>query len=511
MMEEGTVGRWLKAEGDRVKTGDTIVRIETADSLVEIEASCDGVLLKVLAPEGTVLPVNTAIGILGQGGEDVSALLEKVKLEPLVPPSHIASPPQAAAVPKPSPKPAAGPAPAAAPGPAGSVIPILMPQAGQSMEEGTMVAWRVKEGDKMKVGDIIFEVETDKATIEVEAVDAGRLAKIVAREGDVVPVKVPVGYIADNDADVDAYVAAHGAGPAAEAAAAPAAPQAAGPAVAARPAAPVIEGGRVKASPAARQLAAQRGIDLAAVGAGSGPGGRILTGDVEAGAAGAPGPIRRKMSSMRKTIAKRLLYSKQNLPHFYLRLTVDAGPLFSVYQEIKAAGQFKCTVNDFVVAACARCIREFPAFRSRLEGEEIVELPSANVGVAVGTDDGLLVPVVIGADRMGFRQLAGETRRLVEAARAGKMEGAGQGVFTITNLGMFGVEEFHAIINPPEPAILAVGAIREDTIVVNGDIRPARVMTMVLSADHRVVDGLMAAKFAARLKELLESPQQLVK
>ncbi|HUS47325.1 MAG TPA: biotin/lipoyl-containing protein, partial [Phycisphaerae bacterium] len=324
--EEGTVSRWCKAEGDRLKKGEVILEIETREALVQLESAGSGQLLKVLAREGTVLPAGAPVGILGQPGEDISEVVKQLAAEPLTP--HAPAPAKAAPTPA-HPQPAPAP-PAAAPSPAGNVIPILMPQAGQSMEEGTMVAWRVKEGDRIKVGEIIMEIETDKATIEVEAVDAGRLSRIVVREGQTVPVKVAVGYVADNDADVDAYIASQGG-----AAAAPAAPGAAGaprapagPAAAARPAAPaVIEGGRVRASPAARKLAAERGVDLAAVGAGSGPGGRIITSDVEAGAGAAGGGVRKRMTPMRKTIAKRLLYSKQNIPHFYLRVTVNAGPL----------------------------------------------------------------------------------------------------------------------------------------------------------------------------------------
>ena len=513
--EEGTVGRWLKKEGDRLKKGEAILVIETPDALVELESARDGALLKVLAPEGAALPVGAAIGILGDPGEDVAATLKQIESEAA--PKAAAAPQAAPAAAKPQAAPV-GAKPQAAPSgePPAGVTPILMPQAGQSMEEGTMVAWRVKEGDQIKVGEIIMEIETDKATIEVEAVDAGRLARIVAHEGDVLPVKVPVAYLGDDDAAVDAYIASQGAqvAPSAEAPAATAAPAApaAPPSVAPAPAA-VTETGRVKASPAARKLAGERGISIAAIGAGSGPGGRITTTDVESAAAtgAAAGPVRRKLSSMRKTIAKRLLYSKQNFPHFYLRLTVDAGALFETYQQIKAAGQFKCTINDFVVAACARTIREVPAFRSRIEDDQIVEFPSVNIGIAVGTEDGLLVPVLMNADRMDFRRLASEARRLVEAARAGKMEGAGQGVFTITNLGMFGIEEFLAIINPPESAILAVGAIHEAAVAASGAVRAARVMTLVLSADHRVIDGVLAAKFAGRLKELLEAPAQLLK
>jgi pyruvate dehydrogenase E2 component (dihydrolipoamide acetyltransferase) len=213
------------------------------------------------------------------------------------------------------------------------------------------------------------------------------------------------------------------------------------------------------------------------------------------------------MSQMRRAIAKNLLLSKQTIPHFYVRLTIDADPLFAFYQAEKT--RYPVSLNDVVVMACAKTIMEFPAFRSRLENEEIVESPSANIGVAVAMDDGLIVPVVMSAERLSLRQIAGETKRIAAAAKSGKIEGMGSGVFTITNMGMFGVEEFGAIINPPEAAILAVGTAREAVVVKDGAMRAGRVMTMTLSADHRLIDGATAAKFLARLKLILESPSQL--
>jgi pyruvate dehydrogenase E2 component (dihydrolipoamide acetyltransferase) len=540
---EATVERWLKAEGDAVEKDQVVLEARTPDAAVELVSAASGRLLKVLAAEGTVVAVDEPLGLVGEASEDVASALAAVedeaspaapgeesevtkKRQPKSAGKSQAAPPaqEAAGGETPAQAEAASPAEAAAPA-AGAVTPIIMPQVGNTMEEGTIVAWRVKEGDSIRVGDIIFDVETDKATIEIEAVDAGRLARIVAAEGETVPIKVPVAYLADSDADVDAYLAAEGA-PAAEAPPAgkaeakpaakpeapapapPAEPQPAMPQPAAPPAAP--PGGRVNASPAARRMAAERGIDLAAIAPGSGPGGRVTTSDVEAGGAAAGGPVRRKMTSMRSAIGKALLHSKQTIPHFYARLTIDAGVLFDAYRQVKAAGEFKCSVNDFVVLAAARAMREFPAFRSRLEGDEIVEMPSANVGIAVATEDGLVVPVLVGVERMTFRQLAGETRRVVEAARGGRLEGVGKGLLTVTNLGMYGVEEFAAIINPPEVAILAVGAIREEAIVADGAIRPGHAMTITLSADHRVIDGVVGAQFLARLKELLEAAGELL-
>ena len=373
------------------------------------------------------------------------------------------------------------------------------------MEEGTILKWHVQPGATIAKGQVIFEVETDKANIDVEATDAGRLARIVVPEGGTLPVLLPVAYLAENDTDVDAFLAGQPSG-----AAVPV--QATGPAVAT----PVREnvvlapavsvGGRVKASPAARKLAQERGIDLHALAGGAGPGGRILSSDVPLSAAPA-GSQRRRMSKMRSAIARNLLLSKQTIPHFYVRLTIDAEPLLEFHQKCKA--QFPCSITDVLLLACARLIREFPAFRSLLEGEEISETPSVNIGMAVGLDEGLVVPVLVGAERLRLQQIGTESRRLAAGARSGKLEGIGLGTFTITNLGMFGTEEFAAIINPPETAILAVGTIREGVVVKDGALRPGKLMTLTLSADHRIIDGMLAAKFLAQLKEMLEAPEKL--
>jgi pyruvate dehydrogenase E2 component (dihydrolipoamide acetyltransferase) len=210
---------------------------------------------------------------------------------------------------------------------------------------------------------------------------------------------------------------------------------------------------------------------------------------------------------MRKAIARNLQISKQTIPHFYLQVTINAGPM-SDLQKIEKE-KYPCSINDFVTKACATAIREFPAFRSRIENDEMLEFNDVNIGIAVGMDEGLLVPVLIGADKRSIKELAAETKRLVQSAKGGKIEGMGKGVFTITNLGMFGIEQFAAIVNPPESAILAVGAMRETVVAKNGAMVIGKVMTLNLSADHRVVDGLLAAKFMGRVKELLESPALL--
>ena len=522
-MQAGTVRRWLRAAGDSVAQGQVLAEIESDEGLIQLEAASAGTLQSILVPAGQTVPVNTPLAHIAEDGEAKAA-------------SANGTPVGGSAEPAPAPTPASpGGEPAAAhsaaPASGGPVIPIVMPQAGQSMEEGTIVAWHVQPGDQVKKGQIIFEVETDKATLEVEATDAGRLAKIVLPAGGTIAVKEPVAYLAESDADVDAHLVSQGGAAAAPAAtaAAPAAQPQTGAATA--PSLTSVDG-RVKASPAARKLAAESGVDLATVGAGRGPNGRILSTDVAtaatakpAAAPTAPTPapavtaapatpaaegevVRRRMSSMRKVIAQNLLASKQTIPHFYMRLTINADPLVGFYQGEKA--KYPCSINDVITLACAKVIQEMPAFRSRIEGEEIATFPGSNIGIAVGLDDGLVVPVIVGVERMSLQQLGSESRRIVTAARGGKITGMGQGVFTISNLGMFGIEEFAAIINPPEAAILAVGTTREEVIVSGGTMRPGRVMTMTLSVDHRVVDGLAAAKFMARLKEILEYPAQLI-
>ncbi len=500
--KEGTVRRWRKRVGDDVLKGEILLEIETDIGLAEVESGVEGKLLAVRVGEGKSVGVGEELAVIGGEGSGLGA-------EGSVKKSNQGS--QAMSGEQSKGK--------------GNVVPVLMPKAGQSMEEGTVVKWHVKEGDRIKQGQVIFEIETDKATMDVEATDAGRVAKIVAREGEVVKVLEAVAYLAENDADVAGVMA--GAGKREEAREVESEERKAEPGSVAPLAGGVGEGGRVKASPAARKVANERGVDLAAVGVGSGPGGRILSTDVPASApavsarasvgvavaaSAAPLPTtgtgRKKMSKMRKAIAENLSLSKRTIPHFYIRATVNAEPLMAFYQGEKA--KYPCSINDVVVMACARAIREFSPFRSRIEGDEIVTLDQVNIGIAVGMEEGLVVPVVVNADEKTLKELGVESKRIAAAAKAGKVEGMGKGLFTITNMGMLGVEEFAAIVNPPEVGILAVGAVREEVIVSGGTLKPGKVMTMTLSVDHRVIDGMLAAKFMAKMKELLEWPGQMV-
>lgn len=516
-VEEATIVKWHVKPGDQITKGQVIFEIETDKATMEVEATDSGRLSRIVVPEGGSIKVLEPVGFLADNDSSVDAYLAAAGGAPALSAAPATAAPAASKVP--------------VQGPKGVVIPVLMPKAGQSVEEATIVKWHVAAGDTIKKGQIIFEIETDKATMEVEATDEGKLQRITVPEGGSITVLQPVGYIADNDADVDAYIAVQ----AAESGAAPAVSAQALAATTSAPAvttqAAISEGGRVKASPAARKIAAERGINLSTLPAGSGPEGRILSTDIPASApaicaakaaapaapiAAAPIPvaasgdvIRTPMSNMRKAIARNLLRSKQSIPHFYIKTTIDAGPMYNFYKQEKT--KYPCSVNDVVIMACAKAIQEFPAFRSQMDAEknEIVEFPNSNIGIAVGLEKGLVVPVLMAAEKLSLQQIGSESKRLAGLAKGGKIENMGNGVFTISNMGMFGVPEFTPIINPPEAAIMGVGAIRDDIIVSGGTIRAGRVMTMTLSVDHRIIDGMVAAQFLARLKEILECPEQL--
>jgi len=398
-----------------------------------------------------------------------------------------------------------------------NVVPVLLPQAGNSMEEGTIVKWHVRPGDTVKAGQVLFELETDKATIEVEAETDGRLARIVLPEGGTAPVKTPVAYLADYDADLEAYLGASRG--TVEPAGQPAPSVRRSVEATGTVAAPLsaVPSTRVKASPVARRAAQELGVDLEVIAPGSGPDGRVLLEDVQAAAkavaASMPtlpanrGGVRTPMPKMRRAIARNLGLSKQTVPHWYATVTIEADDTLAYYKREKQL--YPCSLNDVILQAVGRVVMEMPEFRTQVAGDDLVQFDSANIGLAVALESGLVVPVVKNVDKMNLKGIAAESRRVIEAARNGKLEGVGEGVFTISNLGMYGVEEFAAIINPPECGILAVGAVREEVIAKDGTMRVGKKMSVTLSADHRVIDGVTSAKFLARLKELLESPSLL--
>ncbi len=379
-------------------------------------------------------------------------------------------------------------------------IEIRVPRLGWSMDEGSFLGWLKKEGEPVKAGDPLFTLESDKAAQDVESTDSGILsiAPDAPQPGEVVKVGRMLGYLLAQGET--APVAKPGTGPVAAPAVATAPVKAAPPPVAKPP--PTAE---TPASPRARRAAKQLNVSLASLQP-TGSGGRICERDVLKAAA--DGGARRPLSAMRRTIARRLLESKQTIPHFYVRQTVNAEALAAFHASRKA--QFPVSLNDIIVKAVAIAVRELPAFRSRLDGDALIDSTEVNIGVAVGLEDGLVVPAVLNADQLSLRELAAETKRIVELARARKIENAGRSVFTVTNLGMFGTEEFAGIINPPESALLAVGALREQPVVANGTLRAGKILTLTLSADHRIIDGAHAAKFMGRVKQILESPGQFL-
>ncbi len=398
-----------------------------------------------------------------------------------------------------------------------AVYPVLMPKAGNDMEEGLLVKWFVDEGASVSKGDVLFEIETEKSSIEVEAEHAGVLKKITVPAGETVSVMTPVAYITNGEVDLGAWLAAQ--------------PKEAKPAPASQPqpqqtqAAPAKawerhspewqSTDRPKASPAARRAAHERGVDLRAV-PGSGPEGRILSSDVATAtpsAAPAPalvvpdGATLIKMSPMRKTIARNLVQSVTTAPHFYMKLTVDATKFKAFCEEQKAA--CGASVNAVLLAAVAKTMMAFPQFRSQVHGTDVLQFDSANIGLAVALEDGLRVPVITGVEKQSLAELAETTRATIQQARDGKAVNAGLATFTISNLGMTSIEEFTAIINPPEAAILAVGRIKDDVKVTDGKVEPTKTMTLWLSSDHRIIDGLVAAQFLGALQGELEQPGAL--
>ena len=436
---------------------------------------------------------------------------------------------------------------------------VVMAQLSPTMEEGKLIEWKISEGDAVSQGDIVAEIETDKANMDVEAMGAGVLRKIVVQAGATVPVGTLIGIIAEPDEDIESLLSEAAAGPVAGAAEEPAdapvapsdgpeAPTATDePAeVAEEPASaapsaetePEAEGERVRASPVARKMAAEKGIELGAI-AGSGPGGRIVKADIEAAiaapaaaslatAAGATtaGAIvaepaaepllrdeRVEASQMRKAIARRLAESIGPVPHFYLTIEVDMERALDMRSELNArADGFKIGVNDILLKTAAEALVRHPQVNASWDEDAIQFHGRVDLGIAVAVDGGLITPVLRDADRKGLRRISLESADLIERARARKLlpeeyQGA---TFSLSNLGMFGIDEFTAVINPPEAAILAVGMTQEKPVVEEGELTVRRRMRVTMSCDHRVVDGAIGSAFLATFKEMLENPLAMV-
>jgi pyruvate dehydrogenase E2 component (dihydrolipoamide acetyltransferase) len=445
-------------------------------------------------------------------------------------------------------------------------IEIRMPALSPTMTEGNLARWLKKEGDEVHAGDVIAEIETDKATMEYEAADEGRIGKIIVPEGaQGIKVHEPIALLLEEGEDpaaLEKFASAappSGNGQRAETPAAaptsvspkteaPPAPAARPPATPTeRPATTQVNGDRVFASPLARRMAQQAGLDLASL-RGSGPQGRIVKADIDKalGAPGAaPGPAtarppvaspgmaptassmpvfakeqvlalagnppyhEKPHSAMRRVIARRLSESKQTVPHFYLSIDCTIDDLLKIRATLNAKAEgYKISVNDFVIRAAALALRQVPAANASWSDDAVLLWERVDIAVAVALDDGLITPIIKGADQKGLAQIAHESKDLAERARAGKLklEEFQGGTFSISNLGMYGIREFAAVINPPQGGILAVGLGEQRPVVRDGQLAVATVMTCTLSGDHRVVDGAVGAQFLSAFKKLIEDP-----
>ena len=580
-MTEGVIASWLKKVGDKVKSGDVLAEVETDKATMELENYEDGILLHIGPKEGEAVAVNGLLAIVGKEGEDISALLNgsdaaapapeapKVEAPKTEAPKAAAPAPEApkAEAPKPeAPKPAAPAAPA---GNGKKATVIRMPKMSDTMTEGTIAAWLKKVGDKVKSGDILAEVETDKATMELDNYEDGTLLYIGPKEGEAVAVDGVLAIIGEEGADVQALLSGQTGGGQDAAAGASAADESAtersetenaerpaeiraeaaatGQATTSQPA---QAGGRIFASPLAKSIARDKGIDLNTI-KGSGENGRIVSRDVEnvqasavpvaaaapaaaqseyiraalpeqpAPAAKSPSPQDAQtsadytdtpVSQMRKVIARRLSESLFTAPHFYLTMEILMDRAMEVRTQLNGLSPVKLSFNDMVIKAAAVALKQHPAVNSSWLGDKIRQNHVVNIGVAVAVDEGLLVPVVRNADGKGMSQIATEVKELAGKAKSKKLQPAEWegSTFTISNLGMFGIDEFTAIINPPDACILAVGGIKQTAVVKDGELAIGNVMKVTLSCDHRVVDGATGAAFLQTLKSLLEDPLRML-
>jgi pyruvate dehydrogenase E2 component (dihydrolipoamide acetyltransferase) len=525
-MTEGTVATWLKKVGDKVSEGDMLAEIETDKATMEFESFNEGTLLYIGIQAGETAPIDSLLAIIGNEGEDISALI-----------SGAATPKAEAPVEAKKEETAAPAAATSAALPAGVVV-VTMPRLSDTMTEGTVATWLKKVGDKVSEGDMLAEIETDKATMEFESFNEGTLLYIGIQEGESAPIDSLLAIIGPAGTDVSGIIASGGiatvAAPAEEAKAAPVA-QTAAPVVQEAPA----DGQRILASPLAKKIASEKGIQLTQV-KGTGENGRITKSDVEnftpasspqvaeskpqevapaksetAAPAAKPyvpaGQVATeeiKNSTMRKIIAKRLAESLFTAPHYNLVIEVTMDEAMKSRAIINSVPDTKVSFNDLVIKASALALKKHPKINSQWTAESIIINYHVNIGVAVAVEDGLVVPVLPFTDGMSLSQIGTSVRDLAGRAKNKKllpteMEGS---TFTISNLGMFGITEFNSIINQPNSAILSVGAIVEKPVVKNGQIVVGNTMMLSLACDHRTIDGATGAQFLQTLKQYIENP-----
>ena len=532
-MTEGTVATWLKKVGDKVSEGDMLAEIETDKATMEFESFNEGTLLYIGIQEGETAPIDSLLAIIGNEGEDISALIAGGAITT---PAKEEAPIATEAKKEETAAPAAATSAAL---PAGVAV-VTMPRLSDTMTEGTVATWLKKVGDKVSEGDMLAEIETDKATMEFESFNEGTLLYIGIQEGQSAPIDSLLAIIGPEGTDVSGIIASGGitpvAAPSEEAKVAPAAqaiPTVTLSAVEGQQAS--ADGQRVLASPLAKKIASEKGIQLTQV-KGSGENGRITKSDVEnftpqaaatpaaesvapakTEAVAAPKPYvpagqiateEIKNSQMRKIIAKRLAESLFTAPHYNLVIEVTMDEAMKSRAIINSVPDTKVSFNDMVIKASALALKKHPKINSQWTAESIIINYHVNIGVAVAVEDGLVVPVLPFTDGMSLSQIGASVRDLAGRAKNKKllpteMEGS---TFTISNLGMFGITEFNSIINQPNSAILSVGAIVEKPVVKNGQIVVGNTMMLSLACDHRTIDGATGAQFLQTLKQYIENP-----
>lgn len=548
-MEEGTVAKWLKQVGDKVEEGDILAEIETDKATMEFESFYEGTLLHIGIEEGDGAPVDSLLAIIGEKGEDISGLLngssDAEKAEKNESSSQNETEPNSKEVEKDD----ENAEEAGTDSAKSSEIPegveiVKMPRLSDTMEEGTVATWLKKVGDKVEEGDILAEIETDKATMEFESFYSGTLLHIGIQEGESSPVDAVLAVIGPEGTNVDAVLNAKPSAEKKESTSSADKKEETKQEASQQEeksedsgSKPVNDGQRIFVSPLAKKMAADKGIDLADV-SGSGDNGRIVKKDIEnftpaakteppkqtgatsqaAAPSKAVAPINLpvgeesteevKNSQMRKVIAKRLAESKFTAPHYYLTIEVDMGNAIASRKQINELPDTKVSFNDMVVKACAMALKKHPQVNTTWNGDTTRYNHHVHIGVAVAVDEGLVVPVLKFTDQMSLTQIGASVKDLAGRARNKKltpaeMEGS---TFTVSNLGMFGIVEFTSIINQPNSAILSVGAIVEKPVVKNGQIVVGNTMKVTLACDHRTVDGATGAQFLLTLRAYLENP-----
>lgn len=522
-MTEGVVATWLKKVGDTIKTGDILAEIETDKATMEFESFHDGVLLHIGIQEGESAPVDSLLAIIGTAGEDISTLLnggstpevkdDKAEIKEEITPATSST----------------------VEIPAGVKV-VTMPRLSDTMTTGTVATWLKKVGDAVKEGDILAEIETDKATMEFESFNAGTLLYIGVQEGDSAPVDTILAILGPAGTDVSGIAANYKVGAVADSETSEPKVETSNtstPSEVTENKQQSIDNSRIFASPLAKKIAQDKGINLSQV-KGSGENGRIVKSDVENFAPSAvatpaqavaeatntvaavkpfvpAGEVFQeeiKNSQMRKTIARRLSESKFTAPHYYLTIELDMDNAIASRNMINGLPETKVSFNDMVIKASAMALKKHPQVNSQWREDAMVINHHVNIGVAVAVEDGLMVPVLKFTDQMSLTQIGANVKDLAGKAKSKKIQPAEMegSTFTISNLGMFGIQSFTSIINQPNSAILSVGAIVEKPVVKNGQIVVGNTMVVTLACDHRTVDGATGAQFLQTFKAFMENP-----